>query len=197
MWKAIAVVLVLGVAGHFAIRYLRTNPLGPVIEGREVVVTTQDFEIRLGLDGPSAGTYLVVAARREDWTNKPHNAVLALVDLDQARDYLRSYPELRRYGGSSTVQLSNMAMNVSVIAANRIAYGDLVRLTEQYAQRSESQGERLCVSVAGEALHVTSGAALDDGTDHTHALERQTEDTPMVFAERVSVQDCAKLIGPS
>ena len=42
MWKAVLLLVALMVAGHFAVQYLRTNPLDPVFEGGELVVETSE-----------------------------------------------------------------------------------------------------------------------------------------------------------
>src|SRR4029453_13833960 len=62
MWKVVLLVLALFVLGHFAVRYVRVNPLGPVVEGNQVVVTSQEHELRYRRSGPVVGTYFVSGA---------------------------------------------------------------------------------------------------------------------------------------
>ena len=47
MWKTLLIAVLLVGAAHFAVRYLRTNPLDPVVEGGEVVVETNEYEVLL------------------------------------------------------------------------------------------------------------------------------------------------------
>lgn len=193
MWKAAFFLVVLFVAGHFAVQYIRTNPLGPVIEGNEVVVETKEFEVRLFREGTADGVYLVTTAKSIDWSNEPANVELSVIDFVDARDYLRTYPDFHRYGSTPGLNLENVTTPLSVIAANRLAYGSLRDLLGEYDDRVRSHGERLCLTISGDTLRVSGARSIDEGTDHTETFQKSDEKRHRVFADQVRVDDCVKL----
>jgi hypothetical protein len=193
MWKVVLFLVVLFVAGHFAVQYIRTNPLDPEIEGGEVVVETKEYEVHLNREGPTHGVYLVDAAKSIDWSNEPANVELSLVDFTEARDFLRAYPDFHRYGSVPGLNLENSATRVALIGANRLAYGALRDLVDDYDDRVHAHGERLCLTISGEALRVSSAQSIDEGTDRTEGFQKSDESRQRVFADQVRVDDCVKL----
>ncbi len=192
MWKAALFLIALFVAGHFAVRYLRTNPLGPVLEGGELVVETSEHVVRFSLDGPVEGTYLVAKAESKDFGDEAVNASLSVVDLAATRDYLRGHPDHLTYGSVTDLQLENLAAPLALIAANRLTYGDLRGLIDRYDERVEENGKWLCVTISGEALGVAAAESLERGTDATSTFVRRTDATRLLLATRMRVEDCAE-----
>ena len=194
MWKIAICLVLLFVAGHFAVRYLRTNPLDPVIENGALTIATTEHEVSFALEGAVEGSYLVAKAVSRDLSDEPANAALSVVDLAAARDYLRSHPDLHGYGSATDPQLENLSAPLALIAANRLAYGELHGLVESYTERVEDHGKWLCLTIAGDALRVTEARTLDGRSDSTASYTKRTEDAQLLLATRVSVEDCARLL---
>ena len=98
MWKAALLVVAL-VLGHFAVRYLRTNPLGPVVEGGPG--RGRDAGARGALRARAARSRAptsVAPPRARDFGDEPVNAMLSVIELGTARDYMRAYPDFHLYG---------------------------------------------------------------------------------------------------
>ncbi len=196
MWKVLLIVVVIVAAGHFALRYLPSNPLDPVVEGGEVVVETNEYQVRFAREGLAGGVYLVESARSEDWTNHPQNASLSVIDFATARAYLSAYPEFRHYGSPSGMQLENVSSKLAVVAANRLAYGDLRYMLELFEERAAKSGERICVGISGEALGISSAVALGGARgDQTDMFRQQFAVQRALFADRIRIDDCAELVG--
>jgi len=183
-------VLAVFVLGHFAVRYLRRNPLGPAVEGREVVVTSQSYEVRFALNGPVKGTYFVSDAESRDYSDRPMNAMLWVIDAEAAREYLRNYPDFHLYGSDSSQRLRDVASQIAVVAGTSSAYNDLHWLVAEDDERSTTHGERLCVTLAGTSLTPESATSLESGADDPSGPARLVGETPVVFAEKVKVADC-------
>jgi hypothetical protein len=197
MWKAALLVVAVMVAGHFAVRYLRTNPLAPVIEGGELVVETSEHIVRFGLEGAVEGTYLVAHAESRDFGDMPVNAELSTVALGTFRDYLVAHPDRLAYGSISEQQLANLASSVSVIAANRIAYGDLHGLIDDFESRVQSHGDWLCVTIEGDALGLNSASSSLRGGEATSLFTNRIGNDRVVLATQVRAEDCGKLLATS
>jgi len=193
-WKIVAIVLALAAAGHLAVRYLPRNPLGPSVDGGEVVVTSQDYEVRFARNGPVKGSYFVFDAESRDFSDRPLNAVLWVIDADAARDYSNSYPDFHLYGSDSSERLRDVAGQIAVVAATSPAYADLRALVAEDDERATMHGERLCVTLIGTSLTPESAASLDSGDDDPTAVQRLIGDTPVVFADKVKVADCVKML---
>lgn len=194
MWKLVALVLALFVLGHFVVRYLRVNPLGPVVEGSQVVVTSQELELRYRRSGPVAGTYFVSAAESRDFGAEPVNAMLWVIEAEAARGYMRDYPDFHLYGSDAGERMSGVAAPLAVVAASSATYSGLVRLLDQHEARSGGHGERLCVRIGGTALSPDSAIALDSGRDDPSAGQRLLGRTPVVFVDALEIEDCVKAL---
>jgi len=194
MWKVLAFLILVVVLGQLAVRYVRVNPLGPRVEGNELLVESQEYSVRFQRNGAFAGTYLLVGVASQDWGREPVNVRVRAFDRAAARDYLRSYPDLHRYGSESSARLSAIAPRVSLIAANWKTYGDLRALIDTDEQRTAAGGERLCLRVSGESVTLTAAESLDDGRDATDLLTRSNSDGPTVYADQIDVGDCAQML---
>jgi hypothetical protein len=190
MWKAVLALLALVVLGHFSVRYLRSNPLGPTLDGDELVVETSEYVVRFSFEGPVEGTYLVARAESEDYGDEPVNASLSLVGLGSLRDYLRARPESHTYGPATEAQLDNLAQRVAIVAENRLAYGRLRDLVGRFEDRHEDQGAWLCVGVSGEAIGVSSAESLANGANATATVMKSTDSARLVLASQLRVEDC-------
>ncbi|HTO69013.1 MAG TPA: hypothetical protein VMR31_04060 [Myxococcota bacterium] len=193
MWKVVLFLLAIFILGPLAVRYVLKNPLGPVVAGNEVVVESQSYEVHFARSGPLSGTYLVAGAESEDWSDQPVNAQLLVVPLQAASDYLRAYPDFHLYGSQSNTQIAALASGLSVVAASRTSYSALRALVDQHQSRNAGHGERLCVTVSGESLALTSVRGVEDDADHMASVQRVAGST-IVFADSLAVSDCAKLL---
>lgn len=181
------------ILGPLVVRYVLKNPLDPSVDGNEVVVESEDYRVHFTRGGPVSGTYLLVNAESEDWTAQPVNAQLQVVPLSEASDYLRAYPEFHLYGEQSNAQIAGIARPLSIVAASRYTYSGVRGLVDLYGSRNAGHGERLCLTLAGDTLQLASVQGLDDQQDHTAALAH-FGDEAVVFAESLSVDDCAKVL---
>ena len=194
MWKVVAFVLALFVLGHLAVRYLRVNPLGPVVEGNQVVVTSQEHELRYRRSGPVIGTYFVSEAERRDYGAEPVNARLWVIEAEAARGYMHDYPDFHLYGSDSGERLRNVAAPLAIVAASSATYSDLLRLLGQHEARIGEHGERLCVKITGTALSPDSAISLDTGRDDPGAGQRLLGGTPVAFANALELGDCVDFL---
>jgi hypothetical protein len=194
MWKVALLLVALMVAGHFAVRYLRTNPLSPTLEGGQLVVETSEHVVRFALDGPVEGTYLVAKLQSDDFGDAPVNATFSAVGFAATRQYLSAHPENSGYGSISEIQIANFAEPIALIAANRIAYGELRGLVDLYQSRVEEHGKWLCLTVTGEALGVDSAESSVSGADATSLFVKRADSTRLLMAKHLQVDDCAELL---
>jgi len=193
VWKVVLLLLAVFILGPLVVRYVLKNPLGPSVDGNEVVVESREYEVHFTRGGPLSGTYLVVNAESEDWSPQPVNALLQVVPLSEAADYLRAYPEFHLYGGQSTAQVASLATPLSIVAASRPTYSALRGLVDLHESRSAGHGERLCATISGDTLQLGSVLGLDDGQDH-RAVLAHLADEAVVYADSLSVDDCAKVL---
>ena len=196
MWKIVLLVLAVFILGHLAVRYVRKNPLDPVIEGGQLVVQSRDDRVRFTRNGAVSGRYFVIDATSEDWTTFPVNLRLRVIDAPVAIDYMRQYPDFHLYRSESSARLANAGSFVALIAANRGIYGTLRGLVDDDDSRAAGGGEHLCVSLSGEALSIASAESLEDGVDRTAALAQQDGDAPVVYVENADVDDCKDWLAP-
>jgi hypothetical protein len=191
MWKVVAAVIAIVVLAHFGMRYVRSNPLGPHLEGSEIAVESKDYSVRFQQNGAFGGTYFVSDAQSSDWGKEVVNLRLHVFEPQTAREYMHSYPDFHRYGSDSSLRVAPVALPLSLIAANRQTYGDLRALLDRHQPREADGGERLCVTVGGESLSVASARSLDDGHDETAMVSRMSGEGAIVYVDHVDLADCS------
>jgi hypothetical protein len=195
MWKGVLLLVAVVVGLHFAAQYIRSNPLDPIVESNEIVVDTNEYEVRLTREGPVAGTYLVTAVRSTDWTDEPANVALSLIGFSETREYLRAHPDFHRYGSLPGLQLENASATLWAIAANRLSYGKLRGLIDLLDERARQNGERVCITITGDSLRVVGASLLSNGTDQTARFVSRESDRRMVLVNEIAIDDCAELAG--
>jgi hypothetical protein len=193
MWKVVLLLLAVFILGHFAVRYIRSNPLDPEIVDSEVVVESEDFQVRFQRTGEVAGTYFLADAKDTDLSSQPVNARLQVFGMQSGNEYMHVFPDFHVYGTESSQRLAGTATPLALIAADRKTYGDLRELLGDLTERQANKGERLCVVLSGEALFLSSAESLDDGHDVTAMLEKQNSD-PIVWVDSLDVKDCRELL---
>ncbi len=192
MWKVVAIVLAVVILGHLAVRYVRKNPLAPRTVDSLIVVESQDYEVTFRRSGDVSGTYFVADVASEDWSPRPVNATLAVFGLQTGTEYTRGFADFHVYGSETSDRLANVATPLSLVAATRPAYGELRELVDDYKRRADG-GERLCVTLSGEALAIASAESLEDGRDVTTTV-LQSNAAPIVWVDQLEVQDCTDLL---
>lgn len=193
MWKVVLLVLAVFILGHLAIRYVRKNPLDPEIVDSQVVVESQDFKVHFRRSGNVEGTYFVAKAESEDWTPRPVNATLHVFGMQDGTEYARSFADFHVLGSESSARLDAIATPLSLVAANRETYNELAGLVDDHESRASSKGERLCLTLSGEALSIEAAESLEDGHDVTHTVT-QTNTAPIVYVDKLDVGDCTEML---
>jgi hypothetical protein len=197
MWKVVAIVLAVFILGHFLIRYVRTNPLDPDVDGTQVVVESQDYRVHFRRNGAVSGTYFILSVTSQDWTSRPLNARFEVFGMQSGAEYARMYPDFHLYGSDSATRLAAVATPLAVIAAERGTYGQLRALIDRFEDRAGDGGELLCVTLSGDALSIDSAESLEDGHDVTDSLQRGNAEEPIVFVDQLDVDDCSALLAAS
>lgn len=194
MWKVVAFLLAVFILGHFAIRYVRSNPLDPELDGTQVVVESQEYRVRFQRNGAVAGTYFIASVKSQDWTSRPLNARLEVFGLQTGTEYARMYPDFHLYRSESSTRLASVATPLALIAGRRETYGLLRALIDRFDDRVEDGGERLCVTLSGDALSIDSAESLEAGRDTTDLLQRGNAAEPIVLVDQLDVDDCSDVI---
>ena len=83
-----------------------------------------------------------------------------------------------------------------MIAANRIAYGNLYGLIADFESRVQSHGAWLCVTIEGDALGLNSAASSLRESDATSLFAGRIGNDRVVLATQVRVEDCEQLLAP-
>lgn len=187
MGKIALALVLLAVGGHFSVRFVRTNPLAPVFEGGELVVETADHQVRFALDGPVEGTYLLVSAERRDWKQSPINVELVV------RSWAKAPAPLDE---SARAPLEPLAETLSLVGASPLAYHDLRALLSSYEAREAAGGERVCVTLAGNALVVASAIHLETRRDAKPEVAGRLSDSRVLLIDRIESLDCGGLLRP-
>jgi hypothetical protein len=83
---------------------------------------------------------------------------------------------------------------LSFIAADRAALNTLIDAVDLFKERLQSGGERTCISVTGAPLSLESVVVVENGADITRDIAGAINQTKLVLAQSVQIQDCQSLL---
>lgn len=198
----VLVVLALLVTGWWLLNVARVDPgRGPGagrfqvrVEGREVIVTTDDLEARFRRAERLDEAFMVFGGNREQPRNSITHATLAGLGLAEARSIHRDHPDFHRCDSPGAARAKPWVETWSFVAADGSARTRLADAVDRHAEALREDGERTCVQVHGARLELESLRLAPEGRDVTGELAPAFARTRLALAEQVSLPECRALL---
>lgn len=185
--------IILVTAGYFLIDLIGAAP-GPRIDGRQVVVETQDLEVRFTRGAGFSEAYMVFGGTNAHPRNSVGDALLAALAMRHASLIHQRYPDFHLCKSPGAAQAQRYVESLHLIGTTRSARRAITEAVDVHAERIRGNGERTCISVEGAALAFDGVSLREDGRDVTAEFGPALEQSPFYLAEKAELVDCAALL---
>jgi hypothetical protein len=168
--------------------------VGTTIQGREVIRDAGQLEVRFSVAGSLRETYMLFGGDAQQRRNSITHVTAAGLPIRNARSIASIYPDFHMCKSPGAKQAMQDTQNLSFVAADRAALSALVEALDLFEERLGSGGERTCISVTGAPISLKSVKVVEDGTDLTSDIAPALNQTKLVLAQSVQIQDCQSLL---
>jgi len=168
--------------------------VGTTIQGREVIRDADQLEARFSVVGSLHESYMLFGGDVQQRRNSITHVTAAGLPILNARAIAAVHPDFHLCKSPGAKQAQQHTQTLSFIAADRAALNALVEAVELFEQRLETGGERTCISVTGAPLTLESIVVVENGADITRDVAGAINQTQLVLAQSVQIQDCQSLL---
>ena len=189
----VLVFIILATAAYYAIDRIDASA-GLRVEGRQVVVETQDLEVRFTRGAAFSEAFMIFGGTNADMRNNVSDALLSTLAMRHASLIHQRYPDFHLCKSPGAAQAKRYIEASNFIGTTRRARRAVREAVDVHAERIRGGGERTCISIAGAALSFDSVSLKEDGRDVTGDFGRALQLNPYYLAEEAELVDCAALL---
>jgi hypothetical protein len=170
------------------------NPLAPSVQGREVVIQTDDLEVRFERLGPVSETYMLFGGTDGEMMNGISNVFVSGLAIRHAAFISQRYPKFYRCDSPGAAQAKQLVEDMALVAADGPTRSTLQEAVSAHEEALASGGERTCLRFRGEEISLRSARHREAGFDLTPQLKKGYRQTDFVFVVDAEVTDCKGLL---
>jgi hypothetical protein len=189
----VLVFIILATAAYYVIDRIDASA-GPRVEGRQVVVETQDLEVRFTRGAAFSEAFMVFGGTHADMRNNVSDALLSTLAMRHASLIHQRYPDFHLCKSPGAAQAKRYLEAGNFIGTTRSARRAVREAVDVHAERIRGGGERTCISIAGAALSFDLVSLKEDGRDVTGDFGQALRLNPYYLAEEAELVDCAALL---
>ena len=189
----VRVFIILATAAYYAIDRIDASA-GLRVEGRQVVVETQDLEVRFTRGAAFSEAFMIFGGTNADMRNNVSDALLSTLAMRHASLIHQRYPDFHLCKSPGAAQAKRYIEASNFIGTTRSARRAVREAVDVHAERIRGGGERTCISIAGAALSFDSVSLKEDGRDVTGEFGHALRLNPYYLAEEAELVDCAALL---
>jgi hypothetical protein len=170
------------------------NPLAPSVEGREVVIQTDDLEVRFDRAGPVSETYMLFGGSDAEMHNSISNVFVSGLAIRHASFIAQRYPKFYMCSSPGAAQAKQLIEDMALIAADGSTRNTLKRAVALHADSVASGGDRTCLRFQGEQISLRSAKHREGGFDLTREFAKGYRQTDFFFVNEAEISDCKALL---
>jgi len=170
------------------------NPLAPSFEGREIVIQTDDLEVRFDRYGPVSETYMLFGGTDGEMKNAITNVFVSGLAIRHASFISQRYPKFYRCSSPGAAQAKQLIEDMALIAADGSTRNTLKRAIALHEDSVASGGDRTCLRFHGEQISLRSAKHREGGFDLTSEFSKGYRQTDFFFVSGAEITDCKALL---
>jgi hypothetical protein len=170
------------------------NPLAPSIEGREVVIQTNDLEVRFERYGAVSETYMLFGGMDSEMQNAISNVFVSGLAIRHASFISQRYPKFYMCSSPGAAQAKQFVEDMALLAADGATRNTLQRAVALFKESLASGGDRTCLRFQGEQISLRSAKHREAGFDLTPQLAKGYRQTDFFFVNDADIVDCKALL---
>ena len=185
--------IILATAAYYVIDWIDVSA-GLRVEGRQVVVETQDLEVRFTRGAAFSEAFMIFGGTNAGMRNSVSDALLSTLAMRHASLIHQRYPDFHLCKSPGAAQAKRYIEASNFIGTTRNARRAIREAVDVHAERIRGGGERTCILIAGAALSFDSVSLKEDGRDVTGDFGQALQLNPYYLAEKAELVDCAALL---
>lgn len=190
----VIVLLLLVAAAWLVVNAIHFGASRPSVDGRRVIVATEDYEVRFSRGGSEEASYMVFGGIRGGAKNGFTDATLSTLTIAAARSIGRSFPDFYLCHSAGAAKAQQWIEAIHFVAASGSVRKTLNAALDLHEQRLGEGGERTCLTVRGSEMQLDSIRAKDGGADLTSRVSDALSRSRFVLAQAVELAECRALL---
>lgn len=146
---------------------------GPTITDNEVIVKTNNMDVRFSRIRPFENTYMIFGGTEITHGDAFSKISLAGLDINTARGIYSSYPDFHLCKSPGAPLAQRSTRDLDIVPANSKAMKNLRKTLQKFKASIQQDGGRVCVRLEGEVLMLTSATVRELNKDITNELPPQ------------------------
>jgi hypothetical protein len=180
--------------GYLMWNHLRVTDPGLRMEGDQIVMDTDDFEVRFSRTEPISESFMVFGGMNKQLKNSLSHVTLAGLPLHHAVSIQRSHPDFHQCKSPGARQAQQLIETLNFVGETKSAKRNLIDVVDTHEDRVNGGGARTCVTITGARLEIASVQLKANGMDITKDVAPRFGHSSFYLASYVDVPDCQSLM---
>jgi hypothetical protein len=195
MWRVLLFIVFMALVAPLVLDWsFGSNPLAPSIQGQELVIQTDDLEVRFHRYGAAADTYMLFGGMDGEMKNGISNVFVSGLAIRHASFISERYPKFYMCSSPGAAQAKQLIEDMALVAANGSIRKTLKKAVALHDKAVASGGERTCLRFRGERISLRSAKHREGGFDLTPQLAKGYRRTDFYFVSDAEISACKALL---
>ena len=193
MLRFAMLVALLSAAAYVVVNRVESNPLSPELTRREVTVQSRYNEVRFQRGLPLDDAYMIFGGNAAEKSGHFTNVLLSGLAQRHVSMISQRYPDFTQCRSPGAASAKQAIEHLALIGRDGRARKTLLQALQMHEERLRNSGERTCVSLRGQHLHLTSARARSAEVDLTDAVLKGHAQTDFVLVDEAAIVPCGNL----
>jgi hypothetical protein len=190
MLRFLMLVGLLAAAAYVLVNRVESNPLSPQLTRREVTVQSRLNEVRFQRGLPLDDAYMLFGGNPAEQSGHFVNVLLSGIAQRHVSLISQRYPDFTQCRSPGAASAKQAIEHMGLIGRDGRARNTLLEALRLHEERLQDGGERTCVSLRGQRLHLTSARAANADVDLTDAIRNGHTQVDFYLIEDAAIVPC-------
>jgi len=193
MLRFAILVALLAAAAYALANRVEGNPLSPELTRRDVTVRSRHNEVRFQRGLPLDDAYMIFGGNVSEQSGHFTNVLLSGLAQRHVSLISQRYPDFTQCRSPGAASAKQAIEDMALIGRDGRARNTLLEAVRLHEERLRGGGDRTCVSLRGQRLHLTSARALSADVDLTDAVRRGHGQVAFYLVDEAAIVPCSNL----
>ncbi len=170
------------------------NPLDPRLEGRQVLVHADEFDVRFDRIGDLSESYMLFGGTDGEMHNSFTNVYAAGLAMRHARLIAARYPDFHKCKSPGAPKAQKLTESLAFVAADGPTRRTLLKAVELHDESIAKGADRVCISLEGDRLSLDSVVHRAQAIDMTAEITGRMSQTGFYFVRKAEIAECQSLL---
>ena len=193
MLRFVILVALLAAAAYVLANRVASNPLSPQLTRHEVTVQSRHNEVRFQRGVPLDDAYMLFGGNAAEQGGHFINVLLSGLAQRHVSLISQRYPDFTQCRSPGAASAKQAVEHMALIGGDGRTRNTLLEALHLYEERLQGSGERTCVSLQGQRLHLTSARAVNADVDLTDAIRSGHSQVDFYLIDEAAIVPCSNL----